>query len=381
MSVRGNDFQRLGRNPAVDHGTRIDPVAEAWSGNRYDITAKKGSPFRVIDADLSFAEWQAQYEPDAQAMAVPYADAGRTAASYGAALAAGGLGDDFLATARAQSRQDWHAEYTAGALIGYIRQGFEEVGTGPRDWRPTTPPRVSADVPYALQAAKRQRLTFTVHYSDDEGVAADSIDIHDVVLSGPQGVKLAARTVVTQPDSAGDGIEARYTFAPPRKKWRKADEGLYHLSLESNALTDVAGATTWAVPLGDFHLVRKAPVPVPAALHVEQFTFVTAAPQSVSVRFNIDIGDTAAFNDLVLTRLEDGATIEPVNFAETYDPTTFTATWTFPGYAGGALPAGSYRVTVLAKHLHDYERTQLDGNADGQGGDDFTAPDTYVVSG
>ena len=74
------------------------------------------------------------------------------------------------------------------------------------------------------------------------------------------------------------------------------------------------------MPLGDFHLVRKPPLPQPAALEVRQFTFATAAPQSLSLRFNIDIGDTAAYNDLVLMRLEDGTTVDPAEFAETYEP-------------------------------------------------------------
>jgi hypothetical protein len=38
-------------------------------------------------------------------------------------------------------------------------------------------------------------------------------------------------------------------------------------------------------------------------------------------------------------------------------------------------------VTVSSKHIHDYERVWLDGNGDGRGGDDFTPPGTYVVSG
>jgi hypothetical protein len=380
--VQANDFQHLGRSPAVDHGTRIDPAAEAWSGNRYQTDATKGSPFRVIDADLSFAQWQAQYEPDAQTVAVPYADPGRTAASYSAVLAATGLGGDFLAAARGQSRQDWHAEYTSGALISYVRQGFEEVGAAaPRDWQPRTPPRAHADVPYGLQASRKQRLTFTVHYSDDEGVAAASVDVQDVRLLGPQGKELPARSVVSQPDSGGgDGIEATYAFAPPRKKWRKADEGIYHLSLMADEVADVSGAATWGMPLGDFHLVRTPPVPIPAAVHAEQVTFATVAPQSVSVRFNIDIGDTAAYTDLLLTHLEDGATVDPAKFAETYDPATFTATWTFPGYTQGALPAGTYRLAVSAKHIFDLEGQRLDGNADGQGGDDYTSPDTYSVA-
>ena len=98
--VRGNDFQQLGRNPVLDHGTRVDPAAETWSGNRYQPLTGKGSPFRVIDADLSFADWQTQYEPDAQAIAVPYSDPGLERRVLWRGTGVGGADADFLAAAR-----------------------------------------------------------------------------------------------------------------------------------------------------------------------------------------------------------------------------------------------------------------------------------------
>jgi hypothetical protein len=68
---------------------------------------------------------------------------------------------------------------------------------------------------------------------------------------------------------------------------------------------------------------------------------------------------------------EAGNALDASAFAVAYDPASRSATWTFPSLSGAALPAGRYRVSVLAADVVDAEGRRLDGNRDGLEGDDF----------
>ena len=57
--------------------------------------------------------------------------------------------------------------------------------------------------------------------------------------------------------------------------------------------------------------------------------------------------------------------------SSSYSPKTRTATWTFPGETDGALPAGTFRVTINAATITDAAGRHLDGNKDGGGGGDY----------
>jgi hypothetical protein len=62
--------------------------------------------------------------------------------------------------------------------------------------------------------------------------------------------------------------------------------------------------------------------------------------------------------------------IDPASIAVTFDAASNTATFTFPGLPGGVLPAGRYRVTLVAAGV-TAGGVALDGNGDGTPGDDY----------
>ena len=96
----------------------------------------------------------------------------------------------------------------------------------------------------------------------------------------------------------------------------------------------------------------------------------------MSAVFSADISTTLAAGDLVLTAA-DGTTIDPSLMAVTWDAGHNTATWTFPGLTGGALPAGIYRVSLKADLADPATGLHLDGNKDGLGGDDYVAAKAF----
>jgi hypothetical protein len=98
--------------------------------------------------------------------------------------------------------------------------------------------------------------------------------------------------------------------------------------------------------------------------------WVEASPGRLRVAFSKDVSATLRADDLRLVDLGTGAMIDPASIAVTYDPASNTATFTFPGLPGGALPIGRYRATLVASGISS-GGIALDGNADGVAGDDY----------
>jgi hypothetical protein len=92
--------------------------------------------------------------------------------------------------------------------------------------------------------------------------------------------------------------------------------------------------------------------------------------------FSTDVSATLTAANLVLTA-QDGSTIDPSLSAVTWDAAHNTATWTFPGLAGGTLSAGTFRVSIKADVTDPATGLHLDGNKDGLGGDDFVSAKAY----
>jgi len=82
-----------------------------------------------------------------------------------------------------------------------------------------------------------------------------------------------------------------------------------------------------------------------------QFEF--HGPHAVSLTFNEDVAASLVAADLVITNVATGSAVNPASIARAYDASTLTATFTFPGLAGGVLPDGNYRATFKAGSVTD----------------------------
>jgi beta-galactosidase len=76
--------------------------------------------------------------------------------------------------------------------------------------------------------------------------------------------------------------------------------------------------------------------------------FQYAGPEELQLQFNVDVSASLAASDLQLMNQTTGQTIDPANVATSYNSTTNTATFTFPGFAGGLLPVGTYKMSIAA---------------------------------
>jgi len=98
-----------------------------FSGNTYYSSNPSGTWFLVDDVSLSFSAWQSQAgDTGAQALQVQFVDPNRTTSTYAEILGLNGTHEAFIAEARLQSRTNWRQEFTAAAVITYIRAGFEQ---------------------------------------------------------------------------------------------------------------------------------------------------------------------------------------------------------------------------------------------------------------
>ena len=94
--------------------------------------------------------------------------------------------------------------------------------------------------------------------------------------------------------------------------------------------------------------VRATRLTAPPAVLVAAPNLSYSAPSSFSIRFSEDVQSSLTASDLVVENLTAGTTIDPADVAMNYDPSTYIATITFPRFAGGILPSGSWRLTLAA---------------------------------
>ncbi|HEY7117662.1 MAG TPA: hypothetical protein VH475_13820 [Tepidisphaeraceae bacterium] len=94
-------------------------------------------------------------------------------------------------------------------------------------------------------------------------------------------------------------------------------------------------------------------------------------PRQVELWFSEDVGTSLSLSDVQLQNVDTGQFLPTSALALAYDPTYDVATVTFPGFAGGVLPDGNYRLVLPAAAVIDGSGAPLDANGDGVGGDDL----------
>jgi hypothetical protein len=437
LAVRDNDFQNLD-GKAILHDMQFAAAAESWSGNRYDPRPKFTTQYNTVTWD----RWKRDREPTAKASKVRYVEPGRTAASYNASLGGDRSTAAFVAAARAQSRETWRREHTATAAIEYVHGGFAEAGqaapaapggatpppapqqppavpaapplaTGPgggdvvtspvlpepqpvpRDWSAPATPTAAAHLPGVIRLpAADAALAFQVTYADDAGIDATTLDGGDLRLAGRGGFDQSASLVSVQ--QTGAETVATYAVMPPEGGWGRAHRGRYALVTNAEQVRDADGHTVEPAELAEFKLAvarQRAPQRPPRAERPAKPARADRAPTVRKVKlatrggdggarvtawFSKDVAASVGAEDLFLFAA-DGTRIDLSPLAVTYDTAKHAATWTLPGLPEGQRPSGRYRVVFPAWGITDAAGQMLDGDRDGEGGDDFAPAKTLKV--
>ena len=119
-----------------------------------------------------------------------------------------------------------------------------------------------------------------------------------------------------------------------------------------------------------------APLPPPVAS--AQFRY-EVAPHKVTIDFTSNVASSLSLADLSLVNLTTGTTPAPGTMNLTYDASVNMATLTFPGLPNQRLADGRYRLTLSAAGISDVNGFRLDGNGDGQPGDDYVHQFFFLV--
>ena len=108
---------------------------------------------------------------------------------------------------------------------------------------------------------------FTVTYSDNNAIAANTIDANDVTVTAPDGTEIAVELVSVDTPGNGSPITATYAIAVPGGTWDATDAGDYTINLKEGEVSDPNGNSVAAGDLGTLNLfvagVEEPPVTPP----------------------------------------------------------------------------------------------------------------------
>lgn len=103
-----------------------------FEGNTYTSANQADKQFSTDSGRVSYSSWiSISHESDSSYSQVAFPDPNRDIATYMQSLGLTASLDAFLARAREQRRGSWSDEYTAVAVIDYIREGFGLAAVAP----------------------------------------------------------------------------------------------------------------------------------------------------------------------------------------------------------------------------------------------------------
>jgi hypothetical protein len=395
LTVRDNDFQATSSAKIINHSNGYKASEETWENNSYYNSQSAANWFAIQNAVTSLASWQSKVEPTAVNEQVKYPDPGRTIGSYNASLGGTTSRDAFLDEAAEQNKADWDTDYTAKGLLNYLRAGFTGVTvdgpTTPTPTEPSTPttppppttPDDSSKPTAALAATGRTASGTSSHqikvtYVDDVAVQVNSIGNTDLTVTGPNGYTQAATLAKLDYTTNGKVRVATYNVAAPGGSWEASDDGTYTVKMNTIGVRDTDANYVAAGTLGTFNADivgidddLAAPTPTnPGAADTTPpsvaWSNFDPATQTVMVKFTEDVSASLNTGDLRLKNTKTGELITYSSMTLSYDKNTNTATWSIDA----PIAEANYKVMLSWGVVSDAAGNKLDGNGDGDAGDD-----------
>jgi glucose/arabinose dehydrogenase len=114
---------------------------------------------------------------------------------------------------------------------------------------------------------------FTVTYSDNVAVNANSLDNLDVLVTGSNQFSQTATTVTVSPNANGSPLAVTYQITPPGGSWDLSEAGQYTVALQNGQVTDTSGNAAVGGTLGIFNVAvnNTPPSTTPIRIQAEDY--------------------------------------------------------------------------------------------------------------
>jgi len=94
--------------------------------------------------------------------------------------------------------------------------------------------------------------TFTIVFSDNQGMLPTTMDNDDILVTGPNGFSQLAQFVSLDNTTAGSPRIATYRITPPGGTWDPTDDGVYTITMVAGQVTDAQGNPVTGGVIGTF---------------------------------------------------------------------------------------------------------------------------------
>ncbi|CUH42207.1 Ig-like domain-containing protein [Ruegeria atlantica] len=245
----------------------------------------------------------------------------------------------------------------------YLDFQFVSGGGGSDTTAPFVQSSLAPDVGQGDVGASNTQITVT--FADNVSVAASSIDVGDITVTGPDG-PLSVIGVSVDVGSNGTPRTATYTVATPGGTWDLADEGNYTVALLANEVQDTSGNAVAADPTLESFTVDLSTPPADTTAPVVQSS---AAPDigqgdagASSTQITVTFADNVSIDassidvgDITVTGLDGALSVTGVSVDVGDDGTPRTATYTVaaPGGTWDLADEGDYTVALAANEVQD----------------------------
>ena len=203
---------------------------------------------------------------------------------------------------------------------------------------------------------------FTVTYTDESAIDVSTIDVTDVMVTGPGG--LLTITGANEPTGTdGSPRTATYTVTPPGGSWDASDNGIYTISIVDSEVGDDGGPQLFVAAnasLTTFSVNAANPEPTVTKILAEDVIFTDVGESTYT--FTLEYSDVAGVDvssidagDVTVTGPGGPLTVTAGSESSGTDgsPKTATYTVTAPGGSWDVDDAGTYTVGVVSGQVVD----------------------------
>jgi hypothetical protein len=179
--------------------------------------------------------------------------------------------------------------------------------------------------------------TVVVTYSDNVALNTATLDVNDIIVTGPSGVATTGAAVT----GSGTSRTVTYTLAAPAGGWKSSQNGTYNIVLQGGQVFDAAGNVADSATLGTFKVALETTPPLVSFAPVSPDPR-TGAVASLAINFTEAVSgfDLA---DLSLTR--DGTAVSLAGATLT---TNDSITYTLSNISSQTSANGNYLLTLSA---------------------------------